>query len=158
MKYDDVSWHIHEIDEGLREDLREELSGAHMGLLLRWCFVNGFEVSAEDDDDDIIDAKERAILAEVKDGRQPGISYLRHVSDNKFVSDIVSSKIRPFFDAYYGGEEQQFLTDYGTLFDRQCYCSRESEIDFGRFSEMVHSRLREFQKMKNSTEKFSSLG
>jgi hypothetical protein len=157
FKLDDVSWHIHEIDDNVALELREELAAAHIGLLIRWCFVNGYELQPEDDEEDIVETSERDLMNQVKSGLVPGIRYLTMVSDGKFISDIVSPRIRPFLRRYYGSEDAQYLVDFGNLFDRHAYKSREKEFDFRLFSRMLDVRFVEFGLMKNPDDKFGAL-
>lgn len=156
FKIDDASWHIGSIDENLSEEDRWDLATTHMGLLVRWCFLRGFEVTEEEDFGEIIDDRERNLLKRVKTGESTGTQYLGSVNDYKLTSDLFSATIRPFLWAYCRKEPMQFLIDYDRIFGPDVYRCRERDFDFSLFCKMMDERLSEYRNANGNDQEFRS--
>ena len=129
MKYDDASWHY---GGEFPADSPKEYGAIHIGLFLKWCFVNDFEAELHaNGEPDQVEA--------VKNGTMEGTAFLLSHCDEKLTDADVNEAGQRFAAAYYGSDGL-YLEDYATVFESQMYTASESEICFEKFSKMVSAR------------------
>lgn len=135
MKYDDASWHCG--SDNFPEDQPEEYGATHIGLFLKWCFIQGWAgtLHMREEPDAV-----HAVIA----GRLSGTEFLLTYCDGKLTSESLNAPGNAFAGKYYG-DQGLYLQDYSAHFGHHEYSSPESAHDFTAFSSLLNGRLKSGQ-------------
>lgn len=135
MKYDDVSWHYG--SDGFPKDGPEEYGATHMGLFLKWCFIQGWAgaLHMRDEPEAV-----QAVIA----GELSGTAFVLTYCDGKLTNLSFNAEGNAFAEKYYG-DQGLYLQDYQKHFASHEYSSPESAHDFAEFSSILDGRLRSGQ-------------
>ncbi len=131
MKYDDVSWHFN--GEGFPTTSTEKHAATHIGLLLKWCFVQGW-------------ASESWLLEEpiavqaVISGAMTGSEFLLTYCDGQFTNEDLVPTGNKFIERYVL-IDGLYYQDIAAFIPPIAYTVCETDVDFQKFSDMVKSRL-----------------
>lgn len=132
MKYDDASWHYGA--DTFPKDSPEEYGATHIGLFLRWCFVQGWAGTLHK-------TEEPEAVQAVIDGRLTGTEFLLTYSDGKLTDETFTEQGNAFAAQYYG-KDGLYLRDYQKYFGEHEYSSPETAHDFSKYSSILQERLR----------------
>jgi hypothetical protein len=138
MKYDDASWHYGA--ESFPRDQPEEYGATHIGLFLKWCFIQGWAGAHH------INEEPDAVQAVIA-GRLSGTEFLFTYCDGKLTNVSLNERGNAFAKKYYG-DQGLYLQDYLKHFGSHEYSSPESAHDFAEFSSLLHGRLKSGQLTK----------
>lgn len=138
MKYDDASWHYG--GDFFPDDQPEEYGATHIGLFLKWCFIQGWAGSLHLRD-------EPEAVKAVIEGRLSGTEFLLTYCDGKLTNETLNDQGNAFAEKYYG-DQGLYTQDYQKHFGSKEYSSPESEHDFAEFSSILAGRLNNGQLTK----------
>ncbi|MBN8282784.1 hypothetical protein [Zoogloea sp.] len=132
MKYDDANWHCG--SDNFPEDQPEEYGATHIGLFLKWCFIQGWAgaLHLREEPDAV-----HAVIA----GRLSGTEFLLTYCDGKLTNESLNAAGNAFAEKYYG-DQGLYLQDYSEHFGHHEYSSPESAHDFAAFSSLLNGRLK----------------
>lgn len=132
MKYDDANWHCG--SDTFPEDQPEEYGATHIGLFLKWCFIQGWAgaLHMREEPDAV-----HAVIA----GRLSGTEFLLTYCDGKLTDESLNAPGNAFAEKYYG-DRGLYLQDYSEHFGHHEYSSPESAHDFTAFSSLLNGRLK----------------
>lgn len=132
MKYDDANWHCG--SDNFPEDQPEEYGATHIGLFLKWCFIQGWAgaLHMREEPDAV-----HAVIA----GRLSGTEFLLTYCDGKLTNESLNAPGNAFAEKYYG-DRGLYLQDYSEHFSHHEYSSPESAHDFTAFSSLLNGRLK----------------
>jgi len=143
MKYDDASWHTETVEA---MDMPEDYSGVHIGLFLKWCFIQGWAGelwTVEEAPEDV----QRVI-----NGEMSGTAFLFQNCDGKFTDEDLNDKGNAFAKAYYG-EDVLYLSDLDAFAGDMIFRASEEEYDFDGFSDMMEMAYRRMYAPKKTQSK-----
>ena len=138
MKYDDASWHYG--GDFFPNDQPEEHGATHIGLFLKWCFIQGWAGPIH------LRGEPEAVQA-VIEGQRSGTDFLLTYCDGKLTNETLNEQGNAFAEKYYG-DQGLYPQDYHTHFGSKEYLSPESEHDFAEFSSVLQDRLNSGQLTK----------
>jgi hypothetical protein len=133
VKYDDASWHY---NEKFPKDSPRELSGTHIALLLKWCFVKGWA-------GDLHLRENPSDVEALRHGNKSATEFLFQWCDGKFTDEDLSETGNAFISKYYGKGGAYFI-DYATKFGDLMFVAPEGAHDFDVFSSMAEARYKSY--------------
>jgi hypothetical protein len=129
MKYDDASWHY---GGDFPTGQPEEHSGTHIGLFLKWCFMQGWAGEIHLDE-------EPELVELVCRGEMTGTEFLFKLCDGKLTDEDLSDEGNAFAADYYG-DDGYYLEDYEKTFGDPMYRLSEKDVDFLLFTKLLDAR------------------
>lgn len=129
MKYDDAEWHY---GGEFPVDAPIEYGGVHIGLFLKWSFLQGWagELHLKLNPD---------AVAQVIAGTMTGTAFLFDYCGGSLTSEDLNVEGNAFAEQYYG-KDGAYLVDYASHFPNLMYRSGEEAHDFAAFSQMIENR------------------
>lgn len=128
-KYDDAEWHY---GGKFPVDSPIEYGGVHIGLFLKWSFLQGWA-------GDLHLKLNPDAVAQVIAGSMTGTAFLFKYCDGALTSEDLNAEGNAFARQYYG-EDGAYLVDYASHFSKLMYRSGEEAHDFAAFSAMIENR------------------
>jgi len=130
MKYDDAFWHT---KADFPRGFPKEYGGTHIGLYLRWCFVQGWAGKKHVD-------SHPTEVSQVISGYLSGTDFLFRFCEGKLTDDDLNLEGNRFTEQYYG-DNDWYLSDYTDQFGEFKFRTSEQEHDFEQLSHLLESRL-----------------
>ena len=128
MKYDDASWHY---GGDFPPESPQEHGGTHIGIFLRWCFLQGWagELHTTDANDDV-----EAVIR----GEMSGTDFLFKYCDGKFTDEDLTEEGNAFASSYF---DTRYSADYARVFAGQMYLVPEADHDVDQLFQMMDQYL-----------------